>query len=315
MRVLVTGGAGFIGSHVAETFLRAGHQVTVLDDLSSGKRENLPEGVRFIQADIRSAQAREAIIVGAYDAVVHQAAQIDVRRSVDDPAYDADINLIGLLNLLEACVEANVRRFIFASSGGACYGEQIVYPAPESHPLQPVSPYGASKAAGELYLGFYFKEKKLPYLALRYSNVYGPRQDPAGEAGVVAIFNGRCLRKQACTIYGDGKQTRDYVYVADVARANLLALESDYIGSLNIGTGKETDVLRLHDAVAKAAGSSIPPTFAPARAGEQRRSCIDPTMAARVLGWRPEVDLERGIALTVDHFRSRLAGMRAKATA
>lgn len=304
MRVLVTGGAGFIGSHVAEELLREGHQVTVLDDLSSGKRGNVPAGARFIRADIRSREAREAIVAGAYDAVVHQAAQIDVRRSVDDPAHDADINLVGLLNLLEAAVEANVRRFIFASSGGACYGEQIVYPAPESHPLQPVSPYGASKAAGELYLGYYFAEKKLPYVALRYSNVYGPRQDPAGEAGVVAIFNGRCLEERSCTIYGDGRQTRDYVFVSDVARANLLALESDFVGSLNVGTGKETDVIELHEAVAKAAGSQAPPAFAPPRAGEQRRSCIDPTMAARVLGWRPDVGLERGIALTVDHFRA-----------
>lgn len=170
MRVLVTGGAGFIGSHVADELLRAGHQVTVLDDLSSGKRENVPSGARFICADIRSREAREAIVAGAYDAVVHHAAQIDVRRSVEQPGYDADVNLMGLLNLLEASVQAHVRRFVFASSGGACYGEQQSFPATENHPLQPVSPYGVSKAASELYLGYYFTEKKLPYVALRYSN-------------------------------------------------------------------------------------------------------------------------------------------------
>lgn len=303
MRVLVTGGAGFIGSHVADELLRAGHQVTVLDDLSSGKRENVPSGARFICADIRSREAREAIVAGAFDAVVHHAAQIDVRRSVEQPGYDADVNLMGLLNLLEASVQAHVRRFVFASSGGACYGEQQSFPATENHPLQPVSPYGVSKAASELYLGYYFTEKKLPYVALRYSNVYGPRQDPAGEAGVVAIFSGRCLAGTPCTIYGDGRQTRDYVYVSDVARANVLALASEYIGPLNIGTGVETDVVKLHDEVAKAAGSHVPPTFAPPRPGEQRRSCVDPGLAGRVLGWRPEVELRRGIEMTVEYFR------------
>src|SRR5690606_8940602 len=237
-------------------------------------------------------------------AVFHHAAQIDVRRSVEQPGYDADVNLMGLLNLLEASVQAHVRRFVFASSGGACYGEQDTFPATEQHPLQPVSPYGVSKAASELYLGYYFTEKRLPYVALRYANVYGPRQDPQGEAGVVAIFSGRCLAKDSCFIYGDGKQTRDYVYVSDVARANLLALESDFIGAVNIGTGVETDVLRLHDAVARAAASTTPPTFAPHRPGEQRRSCIDPTLAGKVLGWQPEIPLQEGISRPVQHFRA-----------
>lgn len=304
MRVLVTGGAGFIGSHVVDELLRAGHHVTVLDDLSTGKRANVPQGVRLLQADIRSSEAREAIVAGGYDAIVHHAAQIDVRHSVARPDHDADVNVLGLLNLLEAAVRAHVRRFVFASSGGACYGEQETYPADEGHPLRPVSPYGVSKAASELYLGYYFREKKLPYVALRYSNVYGPRQDPQGEAGVVAIFTDRCLAGQPCIIYGDGKQTRDYVYVGDVARANVLALETDFIGAVNIGTGVETDVLQLHATVARAAGSAIPPRFAPARPGEQRRSSIDPALARRMLGWKPEVALQEGIARTVEHFRS-----------
>ncbi|HWV38009.1 MAG TPA: NAD-dependent epimerase/dehydratase family protein [Vulgatibacter sp.] len=307
MKVLVTGGAGFIGSHVADRILEAGHEVTVLDDLSSGKREQVPQGAGFVHADIRSEAAAKLIRDERFDAVVHQAAQIDVRKSVTDPRFDADVNLSGLLNLLEASSAAGVKRFLFASSGGACYGEQEAFPAPESHPTRPVSPYGVSKAAGELYLGYYAAEKKLSYCALRYANVYGPRQDPLGEAGVVAIFAGRCLSGSACTIYGDGKQTRDYVYVGDVARANLLALDSDYVGPLNIGTGVETDVVELHRRIAAATGSSLEPRFADPRAGEQRRSCIDPAMAGRVLGWRPEVSLEEGIARTAAFFRERLA--------
>jgi len=307
MKVLVTGGAGFIGSHVADGLLGAGHEVTVLDDLSSGKREQVPQAARFVHADIRSEAAAKLIRDERFDAVVHQAAQIDVRKSVTDPRFDADVNLSGLLNLLEASTSAGVKRFLFASSGGACYGEQETYPAPESHPSRPVSPYGVSKAAGELYLGYYAAEKKLSYCALRYANVYGPRQDPMGEAGVVAIFSGRCLAGSTCTIYGDGRQTRDYVYVGDVARANLLALTSDFVGPINIGTGVETDVVELHRRIAEATCSGQGPQFAAPRAGEQRRSCIDPAKAAQVLGWRPEVSLEEGISRTAAFFRERLA--------
>jgi len=304
MRVLVTGGAGFIGSHIADALLERGHEVVVLDDLSSGKRSNVPAKARFVEADIRSEQAADLIRRERFDAIVHQAAQIDVRKSVLDPRFDADVNLLGLLNLLEASVEAGVRRFLFASSGGACYGEQDVFPAPETHPTRPVSPYGASKAAGELYLGYYGVEKKLSWCALRYSNVYGPRQDPHGEAGVVAIFSGRCLKGEPCTIYGDGRQTRDYVYVGDVARANVLALESDFVGSLNIGTGIETDVVELQAGIARATGTRVPPVFAPPRPGEQRRSCIDPRKAGEVLGWKPEVALEEGLVRTAAFFRA-----------
>ncbi len=307
MKVLVTGGAGFIGSHVSDRLIAGGHEVTVLDDLSSGRREQIPADARFVEADIRSEEAEALIRSGGFDAVVHQAAQIDVRRSVAEPRYDAEVNLLGMLNLLEASAAAGVKRFLFASSGGACYGEQETFPASERHPIRPVSPYGASKAAGELYLGYYAAEKKLSYCALRYANVYGPRQDPLGEAGVVAIFAGRCLSGASCTIYGDGKQTRDYVFVEDVARANLLALQSDYVGALNIGTARETDVVRLHGLIAAATGSKQAPVFGEARPGEQRRSCIDPALAARVLGWRPEVSLEEGIDRTAAFFRDRVA--------
>lgn len=307
MKVLVTGGAGFIGSHIADGLVGAGHEVTVLDNLSSGKREQVPQAARFVQSDIRSEEAAKLIRDQRFDAIVHQAAQIDVRKSVTDPRYDADVNLSGMLNLLEAATASGVRRFLFASSGGACYGEQEAYPATEAHPTRPVSPYGVSKAAGELYLGYYAAEKKLSYCALRYANVYGPRQDPLGEAGVVAIFSGRCLAGSTCTIYGDGRQTRDYVYVGDVARANLLALESDHAGPLNVGTGVETDVVELQRRIAVATGSTHGPVFAEPRAGEQRRSCIDPSAAGRILGWRPEVTLEEGIARTAAFFRDRLA--------
>ncbi len=307
MKVLVTGGAGFIGSNVADALLERGHEVVVLDDLSSGKTENVPAAAKLVKGDIRSAAAAELVRSGGFDAVCHHAAQIDVRKSVADPRLDADVNLLGMLNLLEASVAGGVKRFLFASSGGACYGEQDVFPAPETHPTRPVSPYGVSKAAGELYLGYYATEKKLSYCALRYANVYGPRQDPHGEAGVVAIFSGRALAGTPCTIFGDGKQTRDYVFVGDVARANVLALESRYVGPLNVGTGRETDVVTLAALVGRAAGSSADPVFAPAKAGEQRRSCVDPAKAAEVLGWRPEVTLEDGLARTVAFFRGRAA--------
>ncbi len=307
MKCLVTGGAGFIGSHVADAFLGAGHEVWILDNLSSGRRENLPAGARFVEGDIRSPEAAALIRAERFDAISHHAAQIDVRKSVADPRFDAEVNLLGMLNLLEAAAAAGVRRFLFASSGGACYGEPEIHPAPETHPTRPCSPYGVTKASGELYLNYYGLERNLSWCALRYANVYGPRQDPHGEAGVVAIFTGRCLEGRPCTIFGDGKQTRDYVFVGDVARANLLALTSDYRGPVNIGTGVETDVVELQAGIARAAGRAAEVIFAPAKPGEQRRSSIDPAKAATVLGWRPEVSLERGLALTAEHFRAKAA--------
>ena len=305
-RILITGGAGFIGSTIADRFLQAGWDVAVLDDLSSGKRENVPAAARFYPLDVRSAAAAEAIRAERPDVVCHQAAQIDVRRSMDDPRFDADVNVGGLLNVLQAAVAAgSVEQVLFASSGGATYGDTDVVPTPESHPQRPVSNYGAAKAAGELYLGVYQATYGLRFAALRYSNVYGPRQDPHGEAGVVAIFCGRLLDGRPCTIYGDGRQTRDYVFAGDVARANLLAAERRFDGALNVGTGVETDVLRLYGELAKIAGVSRGPEHAPARLGEQKRSCIDPSAAATAIGWKPEVALADGLARTYEWFRAR----------
>lgn len=303
-KTLVTGGAGFIGSHLCDALLAAGHAVTVLDDLSTGRRDNVPKGARFVQGDIRSPAAAELVRGERPDAILHFAAQMDVRRSVADPSFDADVNIRGLINLCEAASVAGTRRLVFASTGGAIYGDQDVYPAPETHPTRPLSPYGVAKAAGELFLGYYKAGKGLSFSALRFANVYGPRQNPHGEAGVVAIFCGRILGGQRCTITGDGRQTRDFVYVEDVARAAVLALGSDFTGALNIGTGAETSVLDLHDRLCRHAGVTVKPSFAPARPGEQRRSAIDPSRALKVLDWRPAVGLDAGLARTFDWFRT-----------
>jgi UDP-glucose 4-epimerase len=305
-KILITGGAGFIGSTIADLFVASGWDVAVLDDLSSGKRENVPAAARFYPCDIRSAAARDAILREKPDVLCHQAAQIDVRRSMADPRFDCDVNLGGLLHLMQAAVEAgSVKHVLFASSGGAMYGETDRIPTPEGHPARPVSHYGVAKAASELYLGVYHANSGIGVSALRYANVYGPRQDPHGEAGVVAIFAGRLLEGKPCTIFGDGGQTRDYVFVGDVARANLLAAERRHDGPLNVGTGVETDVNRLYALLAKAAGSTMAPTHAPPRPGEQKRSCIDPSAAAAALGWKPEVPLEEGLARTFRFFRDR----------
>jgi UDP-glucose 4-epimerase len=305
-RILITGGAGFIGSTIADLFLQAGWDVAVLDDLSSGKRENVPAGARLYPVDVRSAAAVEAVEKERPQVICHHAAQIDVRRSMADPRFDADVNVGGLLNLMQAAVRAgSVEQVLFASSGGATYGDTEVIPTPEEHPQRPVSHYGAAKAASELYLGVYRANYHLPFAALRYANVYGPRQDPHGEAGVVAIFCGRLLEGRPCTVFGDGGQTRDYVYVGDVARANLLAAERRFDGALNVGTGVETDVNALYAHLARAAKVDRPAEHAAARLGEQRRSCISPAAAARAIGWRPEVALADGLARTFEWFRSR----------
>ncbi len=307
-KVLITGGAGFIGSTIADLFIASGWDVAVLDDLSSGRRENIPAKARFYPCDVRSAAAAEAVVQEKPDVICHHAAQIDVRKSMADPRHDADVNLGGLLNLMQGAVKAgSVKQVLFASSGGAMYGETDRIPTKEDHPARPVSHYGAAKSACELYLGVYTANFGLPYAALRYGNVYGPRQDPHGEAGVVAIFSSRLLEGKPCTIYGDGTQTRDYVFVGDVARANLLAAEQGFSGALNVGTGIETDVNRLHAIMARAAGADAAPAYAPGRPGEQKRSCIDPSAAKAALGWRPEVALEEGLRRTVDFFRQRRA--------
>ena len=305
MKVLVTGGAGFIASHVSDAFLAAGHEVVIVDDLSGGKRANVPEAAKFYNCDIRSPEAREIIRNEEPEALSLHAAQMDVRRSVADPGFDAEVNVLGMINMLEGAREIGAKKVIFASSGGACYGEQEQFPATESHPMRPLSPYGITKASGELYLFYYHAEHGVPYVALRYANVYGPRQDPHGEAGVVAIFTERLLAGQVPTINGDGKQTRDYVFVGDVVRANVAALTTDFVGPINIGTGIETDVNTLYAHLRVLTGSPHAAQHGAAKPGEQRRSVIDPTRARQVLGWKPEIPLEEGLRRTVEFFRAR----------
>ena len=384
MKILVTGGAGFIGSHVADAYVAAGHDVVVVDDLSSGKRHQVPERARFVQMDIRDPRIREVFADEKPELLNHHAAQMDVRRSVADPGFDADVNIMGFLNLLEGARAAGTRRVLFASSGGAAYGEQDEFPAPETHKLEPVSPYGVSKRASELYLGCYRSMYGLEYVAMRYANVYGPRQDPHGEAGVVAIFtlkllNGEqdefpapethklepvspygvskraselylgCYRSmygleyvamryanvygprqdphgeagvvaiftlkllsgEQPTINGDGTQTRDYVFVGDLVRANVALATHDYVGPMNFGTGIETDVNQLFGHIRTACGVDAPEQHGPGKPGEQRRSVISPALAGRVIGWRPEVALHDGIARTVGFFRDRAAAGKA----
>jgi UDP-glucose 4-epimerase len=306
MRVLVTGGGGFIGSYIVEQLLSRGHEVAVVDDLSSTKRENVPEGALFYEMDIRSG-CDEVFEEFAPEVLSHQAAQMDVRRSVAEPDFDADVNVIGTVRLLQNCVEHGVGKVVFASTGGAIYGEQKSFPATEDHPQHPISPYGVSKLAGERYLHFYNAQYGLHYAALRYANVYGPRQDPHGEAGVVAIFCGNLAANRPSTINGTGEQTRDYVYVGDVARANVLALEN-YApsGAYNVGTGVETSVNRLYETLLAISGKDLPPEHRSAKPGEQLRSSVDHTLAKRTMGWCPEVDLSTGLNGTFHYFAALL---------
>ncbi len=312
MRLLVTGGAGFIGSNTVDALIAKGHgEVAVLDDLSAGKRAQVNPNARFHEADLRdAAKVRQILAQERPEVIIHLAAQMDVRRSVADPPFDAQVNLVGLLNLIEAARQHGLKRVIFSSTGGAIYGEQEQFPCKEDHPCRPISPYGVAKFATESYLFFYKAQYGIDYVALRYANVYGPRQDPHGEAGVVAIFCGRMLEEKAVTIYGDGEQTRDYVYVGDVVRANLGAVASGVSGAFNIGTGIETSVNQLFSTLAKAAGSEDSAGYGPARPGEQRRSVISPERAAKELNWRAEVSLENGLAQTYRFFQERSASSR-----
>ena len=307
MRVLVTGGAGFIGGHSCRLLLERGHEVAAADDLSSGRRENLPAGAALHVLDVRSSELAQLIDRLRPEAVLHLAAQMDVRKSVADPLFDASVNVLGTLNALEASRRAGVRRFVLASSGGAIYGEQDVFPATESHPRRPASPYGVSKLCGEAYLEHYARDHGISALALRYANVYGEAQNAQGEAGVVAIFAQRMLSGQEPIIYGDGEQTRDFVHVEDVARINCAALESSAGGALNVGTGRETSVNEIARVLAQAAGWTRPVEHGPAKPGEQRRSALDAGAARQQLGWAPRIELSQGLPRTVEWFRAELA--------
>ena len=305
-RILITGGAGFIGSHVADAYVALGHEVMVIDNLSSGKKENVPAKARFVLCDVTSDTAVEAVRTFRPEILNHHAAQINVRASVADPQFDAQVNILGSIRLLEAARQCGVRKFLFASSGGAGYGEQERFPAEETHPIRPVSPYGAAKMSVEFYLHFYRAQYGLEYTALRYSNVYGPRQDPHGEAGVVAIFAERLLRGQTAIVNGDGEQTRDFVYVGDVVRANVAALERGDGLSVNIGTGVETSVNTVFRILRDLAGSDQEEIHGPEMPGEQRRSCLENRLASYELGWYPETSLEEGLARTLDFFREKI---------
>ncbi len=300
MKILVTGGAGFVGSHVVDRCIEAGHQVAVVDDLSTGERKHVNGAARLHVADIRSPSLLDVFRSAKPDVVVHLAAQAAVSRSVEDPRLDADINVIGSINLLECCRQVGAQRFVYVSTGGAGYGDTEVVPTPESHPTRPLSPYGVSKVTGELYLACWESLHGLRGIVLRLANIYGPRQNPHGEAGVVAIFTDRLLRGDPCIINGDGLQTRDYVYVGDVAEAVRLALDrTEVTGPVNIGTGIETSVVTLLERLRTAAGIHGEARHGPARPGEQRRSLLDPRRAREELGWTPRVTLDEGLRRTV----------------
>lgn len=306
MRVLVTGGAGFIGSHVVDRLVQERHEVVVVDDLSSGRREYVNAAAHLHVLDVRAPELGRIIDATRPASVVHLAAQAAVSRSVADPAFDASVNILGTLNLLEACRAARVLDLVYVSTGGAAYGDTDVIPTPETHPPRPASPYGVSKIAAELYLDCWAALCGARGVSLRLANVYGPRQNPEGEAGVVAIFTHRLLSGRRCTINGDGEQTRDYVYVADVADAVARALaHSAATGPINVGTARPTTVNEIYRWLTQAAGVERAAEHGPARPGEQRRSALDWSRARRVLEWSPAIPLERGLAETVAWARAQ----------
>jgi len=306
MKVLVTGGAGFIGSHVVDTLISAGYEVVVVDDLSTGNLANLNPAATFYQVDIRSPQLAEVFEKERPDYVDHHAAQMDVRRSIADPLFDAEVNVIGSINLIECCRRYGVKRLIYISTGGAVYGEPEYLPCDEAHPVNPICPYGASKHTVEHYLYMYQQNYGLDYIVLRYPNVYGPRQDPHGEAGVVAIFTGQMLAGGQVVINGDGEQQRDFVYVEDCARANLMAMNSQNANLIyNLGYGRGTTVNEIFTTLKNITGYQLAATHGPAKVGETRQIYLDATKAQKELGWKPTVDLEEGLQRTADYFKRR----------
>lgn len=306
MKVLVTGGAGFIGSHLVDRLIQEGHEVVVVDNLSTGKRRNLSRAARFFKLDIQSWRLERVFRNERPNVVMHLAAQMDVRKSVEDPVFDAQVNVLGTLNVLQQAVRHGVRKVVFSSSGGAIYGEQEIYPAPESHVTRPLSPYGISKLCGEQYLSYYQRVSGLQVVNLRYANVYGPRQDPDGEAGVVAIFIQKLLNNEQAIVNGNGRQTRDFVYVEDVVEANLAVMGQETQGTYNVGTGEETsinDVLRI---LVGHTNSTCKELHGPAKHGEQVRSVIDASKIRQELSWEPRTELSEGLKRTIDYFRERM---------
>ena len=303
MKVLVTGGAGFIGSHVVDEYLADGYEVVVVDDLSTGRLSNLNPAAKFYQLDIRSPKMMEIFEKESPDYVDHHAAQMDVRRSVAEPIFDADVNILGSLNLIECARKSQVKRFIYISTGGAVYGEPEYLPCDEAHPVNPICQYGASKHTVEHYLYMYHEIYGLDYVVLRYPNVYGPRQDPHGEAGVVAIFTGQMLAGDQVVINGDGEQQRDFVYVGDCALANLLATTSENQNTIyNLGFGRPTSINEIFSALKSITKYEREPVYGPAKVGETRRIYLEATKARQELGWTPKVTLEEGLEQTVAYF-------------
>ncbi len=307
MKILVTGGAGFIASHITDAFVNEGHQVVVLDDLSSGFEKNINPKAKFVKGNICDRELVEKLFSEEnFDLVNHHAAQMDVRRSVKDPAFDANTNIIGTINLLQNAVKYKVQKLIFASTGGAVYGEQSYFPADENHPSQPRSPYGISKLAVEKYLYFYNAEYGLNYTILRYANIYGPRQNPFGEAGVVAIFSTKLLKGEQPIINGNGEQTRDYVFVGDVVKANLLTLNDSANDIYNVGTGIETNVNQLFHKLNSITKAGKEEKHGPAAPGEQMRSVITSEKLLKKFGWKPSTTIDEGLKITLDFFRNNL---------
>jgi len=305
MKCLVTGGAGFIGSHLVDKLIKEGHKVVVIDNLSTGRKENLNPKAKFYKIDICSYRISQIFKKEKPEVVFHYAAQIDVRKSVKDPVEDAKINILGTLNILENCKKYNIRKVIFASTGGAIYGDADIVPTPETYPELPLSPYGIAKLTIEKHLSYYYKVFGLPYVSLRLANVYGPRQNSKGEAGVVAIFCDKMLSKKQPIINGDGKQTRDFVFVDDVVEANISALKKDKVGIFNIGTARETDVNTLFKKLRELTDSKCAKIHGPTLPGEQKRSCLDYSEAKRELGWQPKYSLDKGLKKTVEWFRNK----------
>jgi len=307
MKCLITGGAGFIGSNLADILIERGHKVVIIDNLFSGKKENLNKKAKFYKIDVRNPVLIPKIFKSEKPEIVfHFAAQINVKESIKNSKADAEINILGAINILENCVANKVKKLVFASSGGAVYGEATVIPTPEEYPEFPLSPYGIAKLTTEKYLNYYYKVFNLPFVALRFANVYGPRQNSMGEAGVVATFCDKLLKNQRPIINGNGKQTRDFVYVEDVVEALILAMNSKKVGIFNIATAKETSIKSLFKKINELAGSNFRETYKPIKVEEQKRSCLDYSRASKELKWNPKYNLDQGLTKTIEWFNKKI---------